>query len=73
LVCLVLLGLPGTALVVVALDTEDDGVSARYLLVLDDEDVGAIEDATGEKVRPLDDCGILVFCDGIKGLPSLSR
>ena len=39
----------------------------------DDEDVGAIEDATGEKVKPLDDCGILVFCDGIKGLPSLSR
>lgn len=57
----------------VALDTEDVGVSARYLLVLDDEDVGAIEDATGEKVKPLDDCGILVFCDGIKSRPSLSR
>ena len=58
----------------VALETEDDGVSAECLLAADDEGVTAIEDgATCEKVKPLDDCGIMLLCDGIGGLESLSR
>ena len=73
MVCLVPLCLPGTTLDVVALDTDDDGASARYLLVFDGDDVGVTEGATGEKVKPLGDCGILLPWDGNKGLPSLSR
>lgn len=60
-------------MVVVALETEGDGALARYLLVVDDEDIGAVEDATGEKVKPLGGCGILLFWDGNEGLGSLSR
>ena len=59
-----------------ALDTEENGGAlARYLLGVDDKDVCAgDEDTTGENVKPLDDCGILLYCDdGCEGLLSLSR
>ena len=60
-------------MVVVALETEEGGALAKYLLVVDDEDVGAVEDATEEKVKPLGDCGILLCWEVTKGLLSLSR
>ena len=58
----------------VALETEEEGVSAECLLTEDDDGVPAIEDgATCENVKPLDDCGIILLCDGIGGFVSLSR
>ena len=72
MVCFVPFGLLGAT--EVALETEDEGVSADSLFIADDDGVTAIEDgAPCEKVKPLDDCGIMLLCDGIGGLESLSR
>ena len=61
-------GLPGAGLVVVALETEEDG-----LLGGNDDVGGAVEGAAGEKIKSRVDCGILL-CNGSEGLIlSLSR